>query len=74
MGNKSRIKGNISAHTAIIGGDVNGNIVCAEYLELHANARITGDIEYKVIEIHAGAKVYGRLKEVAKDYQSQKKK
>lgn len=74
MGNKSRIKGNISAHTAIIGGDVNGNIVCAEYLELHGNARIMGDIEYKVIEIHAGAKVYGRLKEVAKDYQSQKKK
>jgi len=74
MGNKSRIKGNISAHTAIIGGDVNGNIICAEYLELHANARIMGDIEYKVIEIHAGAKVYGRLKEVAKDYQSQKKK
>ncbi|CEZ18953.1 conserved protein of unknown function [Candidatus Methylopumilus planktonicus] len=74
MGNKSRIKGNISAHTAIIGGDVNGNIICAEYLELHANAKIMGDIEYKVIEIHAGAKVYGRLKEVAKDYQIQKKK
>jgi hypothetical protein len=33
-----------------------------------------GDIEYKVIEIHAGAKVYGRLKEVTKDYQSLKKK
>jgi cytoskeletal protein CcmA (bactofilin family) len=53
---------------------VNGNIICAEYLELHAHARITGDIEYKVIEIHAGAKVYGRLKEVAKNYQPQKKK
>jgi cytoskeletal protein CcmA (bactofilin family) len=74
MGNKSRIKGNVSAHTAIIGGDVTGNIICAEYLELHANAKIMGDIEYKVIEIHAGAKVYGRLKEVAKDYQTQKKK
>lgn len=75
MGNKSRIKGNVSAHTAIIGGDVNGNIVCVEYLELHANARVTGDIEYKVIEIHAGAKVHGRLKELAKDFnQSAKKK
>ncbi|MBM3360764.1 MAG: polymer-forming cytoskeletal protein [Betaproteobacteria bacterium] len=74
MGNKSLIKGNISAHTAIIGGDVNGNIVCAEYIELHGNARIMGNIEYKVIEIHSGAKVYGRLKEVVKDYQSQKKK
>ena len=66
MGNKSRIKGNVSAHTAIIGGEVNGNIVCAEYLELHANAKIMGDIEYKTIEIHAGAKVLGRLKDVTK--------
>ena len=75
MGDKSQIKGNVSAHTAIIGGHIDGNIVCAEYLELHANARVMGDIEYKVIEIHAGAKVYGRLKEVAKDFnQSAKKK
>ena len=66
MGNKSRIKGNVSAHTAIIGGEVDGNIVCAEYLELHANAKIMGDIEYKTIEIHAGAKVLGRLKDVTK--------
>ena len=44
MGNKSRIKGNVSAHTAIIGGHINGNIVCAEYLELQANAIVTGDI------------------------------
>jgi cytoskeletal protein CcmA (bactofilin family) len=75
MGDKSQIKGNVSAHTAIIGGHIDGNIVCPEYLELHANARVMGDIEYKVIEIHAGAKVYGRLKEVAKDLnQSAKKK
>ena len=75
MGDKSRIKGNVSAHTAIIGGDVDGNITCPEYLELHANARVIGDIEYKVIEIHAGAKVFGRLKEVVRDLnQLQKKK
>jgi cytoskeletal protein CcmA (bactofilin family) len=74
IGNKSHIKGNVTAHTAIIGGNVCGNIICVEYLELHANARISGDIQYKVIEIHAGAKVYGRLREVDKDYQSLRKK
>ncbi|MSQ80161.1 MAG: polymer-forming cytoskeletal protein [Candidatus Methylopumilus sp.] len=74
MGNKSLIKGNVSAHHAIIGGNVDGNITCAEYLELHANAKVFGDIKYKVIEIHAGAKVYGQLKEIAKDLNQLPKK
>jgi cytoskeletal protein CcmA (bactofilin family) len=64
MGEKSKITGNINTHTAIIAGEVKGDICASEYLELHSKAIVKGDIEYKLIEIHAGAKVHGKLIEL----------
>ena len=62
MGEGSEVKGDIIVHNAIIGGKVTGNIRALNYIEIHPKADISGDIEYKVLEVHAGAKVQGVLK------------
>jgi cytoskeletal protein CcmA (bactofilin family) len=67
MGEKSKITGDIITDSAIIAGEVKGNIQATEFLELHSSAKILGDIEYSTIEIHAGAKINGQLIEVKKN-------
>ena len=62
MGEGSEVRGNIIVHNAIIGGKVSGNIRALNYIEVHPQADIKGDIEYKVLEVHAGAKIQGALK------------
>jgi len=62
MGENSIIKGNIIVHTAIIGGKITGNIKCLDYLEVHPNAVIKGDIVYNLIELHAGAKIDSKIR------------
>ena len=62
MGEGSEVKGNIIVHNAIIGGKVTGNIRALNYIEIHPQADIKGNIEYKVLEVHSGAKVLGELK------------
>jgi cytoskeletal protein CcmA (bactofilin family) len=32
-----------------------------EFIELQAKARVTGDVSYKMLEMHIGAVVEGRL-------------
>tara|TARA_B100000787_G_C16097861_1_gene252027 strand:- start:396 stop:821 length:426 start_codon:yes stop_codon:yes gene_type:complete len=66
MGEYSRIKGSVTVETAIIAGEVIGNVTCYDYLELQPSSIITGNIEYNQIEIHAGAKINGELKQIAK--------
>ena len=66
MGETSRIKGSVMVDTAIIAGEIMGNVICYDYLELQPSSVIKGNIEYNSIEIHAGAKVNGELKQIAK--------
>ena len=66
MGETSRIKGSVMVDTAIIAGEIMGNVICYDYLELQPSSVIKGNIEYNSIEIHAGAKVNGELKQRAK--------
>jgi len=66
MGEYSRIKGSVTVETAIIAGEVIGNVTCYDYLELQPSSIITGNIEYNQIEIHAGAKINGELKQITK--------
>ena len=66
MGEYSIIKGSVTVETAIIAGEVIGNVTCYDYLELQPSSIITGNIEYNQIEIHAGAKINGELKQITK--------
>lgn len=55
------VEGRISVSHAVINGTVVGPIAATDSLELLPNARVTGDVEYRQIEIQLGAVVEGRL-------------
>jgi len=57
----ARIEGEISVSHLVINGTVIGPVHATEFLELQNKARVTGDVEYGMIELHLGAVVEGRL-------------
>lgn len=57
----SRIEGDVIAPHVIINGKVLGNVYASEHLELAANASITGNVYYNLIEMVMGAEVNGSL-------------
>lgn len=57
----ARIEGEISVSHLVINGTVIGPAHASEFLELQSKARVTGDVEYSMIELHLGAVVQGRL-------------
>ena len=56
-----RVKGEIRVPHAVINGRVDGNVLIEARLELAAQACITGDVHYRVLEMAAGAQVNGRM-------------
>jgi cytoskeletal protein CcmA (bactofilin family) len=61
LSEKGRVSGEIRASNAVINGAVSGDIVVAERLELASNARVEGNVYYKVLEMAAGAQVNGKM-------------
>ncbi len=45
----------------MVNGQINGPVYSYELLELQPKARITGDVNYKALEMHGGALVSGKL-------------
>lgn len=57
----AKVVGEIHAVHLIVNGEIIGNVHSVELLELQPNARITGDVYYKALEMHGGALVSGKL-------------
>jgi len=55
------VVGEIHADHVIINGKVDGPVFARLLLELQPKARITGDVTYKLLEMHQGAIVAGKL-------------
>ena len=55
------VEGEVRAPVVVISGRMTGDIHAAERIELAANARVNGNIHYKVVEMAAGAMITGRL-------------
>ena len=55
------VQGEIRVPHAIINGQVHGDIHAGERLELAPEARISGDVHYRTLEMAAGAQVNGRM-------------
>ena len=55
------VNGEVSVTHLVVNGVVCGTVTASEYLELHAKARVTGDVNYKILEIQVGAILEGRL-------------
>ena len=61
LSEKGRVSGEIRAPNVVINGQVKGDIIVSERLELAANARIDGNVYYKVLEMAAGAQLNGKM-------------
>jgi len=60
MGKESEVKGNITSHSAILGGKVFGNVSSA-FIELQAKAELYGDVETKTLIVAEGVVMQGNI-------------
>lgn len=60
VGPDAKITASVVARNARISGEVRGNIVVAERMDLSGTARIVGDVQVKTLVIEAGAVLDGR--------------
>jgi cytoskeletal protein CcmA (bactofilin family) len=58
---KGTVEGNIDVPTVVVNGAVKGDILARERLVLGAKARISGNVQYGVMEMAEGAEVSGKL-------------
>lgn len=55
------IEGQVTVAHFVANGAVQGSVTVSDTLELQSRARIVGDVEYTLIEMHQGAVIDGRL-------------
>ncbi|MFN3398031.1 MAG: polymer-forming cytoskeletal protein [Sulfurimicrobium sp.] len=61
LSEQARIEGVIEVAHLVLNGTVVGPVYVSEYAELQPKSRVTGDIFYKMLEMHVGAIVEGKL-------------
>ena len=57
----AKVEGEVRVAYLVVTGEINGPVFSSEFLELQPKARITGDVNYKALEMHGGAVVSGKL-------------
>jgi cytoskeletal protein CcmA (bactofilin family) len=55
------IEGEVRAPHVVINGNLKGDIIASERIELATQARVQGNIYYKLLEMAAGAQVNGQI-------------
>lgn len=55
------IVGEIHVTQAVINGAIKGDIYASDHLELAGQARIEGNVSYKVLEMAAGSQITGKI-------------
>lgn len=61
VGERATITADVTAANAVIAGEIHGNLVVTDRLELEATARIFGDVRTKVLAVASGAMMNGKL-------------
>jgi cytoskeletal protein CcmA (bactofilin family) len=61
LGRTGRVQGDIHASRVLIAGQVDGNISASERVELHAGAKVHGDVTYGQLGIEEGAMISGLM-------------
>ncbi|QVQ27408.1 bactofilin family protein [Achromobacter deleyi] len=61
---KGSIVGRVCVYDAIVNGTITGDLVVEHFLELQVNARVTGNIVYRQLQMECGAVVDGKLERV----------
>jgi cytoskeletal protein CcmA (bactofilin family) len=53
--------GEVQAPHIVINGSITGDVIASERLELASNARVEGNVYYKLLEMSAGAQINGKM-------------
>lgn len=61
LSNQAQVLGEVVAPHIVINGAVTGDVTAGERLELASNARVEGNVYYKVLEMSAGAQINGKI-------------
>ena len=56
-----RVEGDVRVHNIVLNGEVVGDVYSTQHIELAPNAKVNGNVYYKVIEMAMGASVNGSL-------------
>ncbi len=62
---RGSIEGEVKVPYVILNGVVKGDVHASDRVELAANARVEGDVHYRMIEMAMGAEVNGKLVRIA---------
>lgn len=58
---KGSVHGEVRAPHVIVNGQLHGDVYASERIELGAQARVQGNVYYKLVEMAAGAMITGRM-------------
>jgi len=61
LSDKGSINGSVRTYDAVINGTISGDLEVEHFLELQANARVTGNITYRQLQLECGATIDGKL-------------
>ena len=61
LSDHGKIEGEVRVPYVVLNGVVVGDVYASEHVELAANARVTGNVYYSLIEMAIGAEVNGKL-------------
>ena len=56
-----KITGNVRGYDLIVNGTIVGDVIAEHFVDLQANAHVTGNIEYLQLRMDCGATVDGKL-------------
>jgi len=61
ISDNGRVEGDVRVHNIVLNGEVVGDVYSTQHIELAPNAKVNGNVYYKVIEMAMGASVNGSL-------------
>lgn len=64
ISDKAKVHGSVKGAHVIISGEVLGPLESTQLLELHAKAKVVGDVRYELLEMHPGAIIDGELRPI----------
>ncbi len=62
VGESGNVAGTITAPHVVVGGRISGPVHSSESIEVLQGASVAGDVDYRLLDIHAGGAVEGSLK------------
>ncbi|ALE57468.1 polymer-forming cytoskeletal protein [Paraburkholderia sp. SIMBA_055] len=61
LSDRGSIEGNVHGYDVVVNGKIVGDVIADHFVELQANAHVTGNIYYQQLRMDCGASVDGKL-------------